>query len=137
MQNSFPYLFHSSFSFFPSQTNNHDHDKHSRLLKEQEELIKIIKNLPPVDASTSKASALDYITRRLDDASQQQNSSNQQENSSSINGNGTATDDDGAKQITEDLILQNAKLKSTVDEYKTIVAETVSLFAENCYECSI
>lgn len=27
---------------------------------------------------------------------------------------------------TEDLILQNAKLQATVDEYKTIVAETVS-----------
>lgn len=27
---------------------------------------------------------------------------------------------------TEDLILQNAKLQATVDEYKTIVGETVS-----------
>lgn len=46
-----------------------------------------------------------------------------------ITGNGNHLNDEnanGAKTSTEELILQNAKLKTTVDEYKSIVAETVS-----------
>lgn len=46
-----------------------------------------------------------------------------------ITGNGTHHQGNGTKSTanTEELILQNAQLKSTVDEYKSIVAETVSV----------
>lgn len=46
--------------------------------------------------------------------------------------NGNHSNDNGAAGAssnsteTEELVLQNAKLKSTVDEYKTIITETVS-----------
>lgn len=45
--------------------------------------------------------------------------------------NGNHSNDNGATATTqqnpnEELVLQNAKLKTTVDEYKTIIAETVN-----------
>lgn len=52
------------------------------------------------------------------------------------NGNVTPTttaQSDADIATTEDLILQNAKLQSTVFEYKTIVAETVSSFDLEVY----
>lgn len=77
---------------------------------------------------------LNAITVHIENYLQQQQQQQQQTNANNCNSisksNGTADtsgngNDDGANQITEELILQNAKLKTTVDEYKTIVAETV------------
>lgn len=48
------------------------------------------------------------------------------------NGNSSSADDLSA--TTEDLILQNAKLQGTVSEYKTIVAETVSILNTFFYD---
>lgn len=54
-------------------------------------------------------------------------------NSDNVTNNGTHLNDNGAKNSAEELILQNAKLKSTVDKYKSIVAETVRIrFSLHC-----
>lgn len=62
----------------------------------------------------------------------QQNGDDDSDSDENVTGNGTHShhhgQDNGIKisPSTEELILQNAQLKSTVDEYKTIVSDTVS-----------
>lgn len=61
---------------------------------------------------------------------QQQNGDEDIESNEPVTGNGTENhygQDNGVKlsPSTEELLLQNAQLKTTVDEYKTIVADTV------------
>lgn len=61
----------------------------------------------------------------------QQNGDDDSDPDENGTGNGTThhhSQDNGVKvsPSTEDLLLQNAQLKTTVDEYKTIVADTVS-----------
>lgn len=59
-----------------------------------------------------------------------QNGDDDEDSDDNVTGNGThhhSTHGNGTKITAnlEELILQNAQLKSTVDEYKTIVADTV------------
>lgn len=113
---------------------------------------------PNVPSNTDYDAWLTNLSKHIEQLNQQQSQSNHellQNNNSkpkvansvvSTNGDETATtatpaaasngnhlNDNGASATTqqnpnEELVLQNAKLKTTVDEYKTIIAETVRKF---------
>lgn len=78
---------------------------------------------------------MDHIAAYIEQWNVAQSKQQQQNNNSAnseiistknhINNSDTHSDSTGTA-ATEDLILQNAKLQATVDEYKTIVGETVS-----------
>lgn len=104
------------------------------LTDEQVRTKQILERLFPnaITKSSAHKSAGNYndwlttITAHIENHLQQQQTNANNCNSISKS-NGTADgNDDGARQITDELILQNAKLKTTVDDYKSIVADTVS-----------
>lgn len=121
--------------------NNHNDTVVAALTAEQARTREILERLFPNAAIKTSALIcnvedysewLNIFTSNID--SQLDNSSVHSSNNKEVvknhrdNGTTDGAVDDSVRQTTEELILQNAKLKTTVDEYKTIVAETVSQY---------
>lgn len=76
-----------------------------------------------------------HIEQQILQQQQREASQNKQikqsiDNKNHQNGNNHLSDNGAAlNNSTEELLLQNAKLKATVDEYKTIISETVIFFS--------
>lgn len=121
--------------------NNHSDALVAILTQEQTRTREILERLFPnaaINTSAQNRNVDDYsewlnqFTSNIESTLQLENSSVHSSNNKTVvknhrdNGTTDGAVDDSVRQTTEELILQNAKLKTTVDEYKTIVAETVS-----------
>lgn len=91
-----------------------------------------IENLQQQNTQTHQQNS---IKRKTTTITNHQNGDDEDSSSEEpITGNGTHHYKDNGVKLspsTEELVLQNAQLKSTVDEYKLIVAETVSAYLMN------
>lgn len=90
-----------------------------------------IENLQQQQQLTTQANQQNSTKRKSAATNNHQNGDDEDSSSEeNITGNGTHhyKQDNGVKlsPSTEELVLQNAQLKTTVDEYKLIVADTVS-----------
>lgn len=107
---------------FPSVASNVDYDIWLQNLCSQIEQLQ----------QQSQQNCLKQKTNATNHQQQQQNGDDDEDSADDgegVNGTHNHGQDNGIKLTpsTEELILQNAQLKSTVDSYKNIVADTVSI----------
>lgn len=124
------------FSFFFFILQSHGTEK-LQIEAEQQRTRQIFERLFP-DAPSGPTSYnlwIDHIASYIEQYNaknkQQQHTVKNANNNSNVNNSDTNHVNNNSNNdvaSTEELILQNAKLQTTVDEYKTIVAETVNIF---------
>lgn len=131
-------LFQSNVSApSPAKKTSQDGDFLNRTKQMLERLFPNI----PSKADDNDDIWLTNVTKHIEQHIQQQNneilSQNKQlkqqsiENNSHQNGNHCSDNGTTISSSDEELLLQNAKLKTTVDEYKTIISETVRYHNHN------
>lgn len=106
---------------FPNVSSNVDFDSW---------LTNLSSHIEQLQQQTNQQNCLKQKTT-IESNNHQNGDDEDHESEENITGNGTHhhTQDNGVKisPSTEELVLQNAQLKTTVDEYRSIVAETVNI----------
>lgn len=130
-----------------TSTQSNNNSENEEILRTKQVLERLFPNVPSdVDYNswlTNLSSHIEQQQKHQQQSNQQnclkqkstiesnnhQNGEDDSDSEENITGNGTHhhKQDNGVKvsPSTEELVLQNAQLKSTVDEYKSIVADTV------------